>query len=1448
MKKQLDLKLIIPDKYNEYYSILHSKKSATNKHNPKTVTSNEVYPPLSTEYETININNYSPKNRINIKKTFFSKRLPLPLITRQGLFYSTNKLLTQNKKSLEGFKPIEDNKIRNKFKLKDINSPLSIKYISLNEKTNQFDKYVISLLKKNKFKNFNVRNQRYATDNNNYDDFFNKNIRLKQKLNILNRFLNKTYERHKKQFKRYYKDKEDYLKELLTIEILNKTSKLKLMDNIQKINTSNRLYTHFSPNPFKISLKSSIFNNKMISYKTSKKLKNTIINKCSACYRNKILAENKNKEEKEIQIEAKRDKEEEKELIIHNVFFEWVMDNVLMKIDNNGFLNYYYSLFKNNRLLSAQKSIKNLLNKEIKILSNYLFKNNNTNLNNSFDSLIKSIRPISNEIIKLRNKSKKPDKINKKKVKSADLAKTNYKIDNMFENSISSINNDYDDIDIKQNILNKLIDKINNNNGIDNLDMKNNSNKKVKKLNVLISCKKNMRDDNDLSVSLNNKSNSNSNTIDISKDIKSFDNLSRKTPKEIKIEERIKNNLNKNKFPEINNKNYMKMYISKYYSKNYQQFFEKLYKIKTNDSETNNNNSIESEISEKSEVTVSNKNDKNILPLISNVHQNKIKDINTIKNEILNIGNNKSEDKEKNKSYVNKIENRRRLSVVLIFSPQLISSQKEENAIMEKTSINENSKVNSKSINKNNSFSNIRKEKDKKEEENKNIIKTINNKKGNQKNNTAEKINKEKTKQNEIISKNKPKNEDIENIFNNIQKINNAPDKSKDRKDMNENKKNDIKEIQKEKNKNEINDINKDKESIKKIEKDKNKEKENIKKLNEKNLQKETKKINNNVKEIIKEKDKNSILSPNKNEIKGVKKNNDLKDKEGKKEEKIKKEVEKDLKKDKNKVNNRVKIESKEKEQKKEDKKDDKKEGKNEIKKEGKNEITKESKKEKEKVEKKEVEKEEKIEYEIEEKKDNKKKMDKNDKKIEKNEENENLKTNQKEKIKKKKSNKNLDLENNLFTEEKPIKGKKSKEKKKPKKSSKTKDKSLPKDPESTQPSESKTEKKLEFIPIKKKKSKYLKKLSIKKSLINLINKQKEKHKDVNNNTSMEKDQSQDDIDYEDKQNLIAFAEQLHKLNELKDENKTEDLIQQEKDIKEKYKEIIIKYLYKQKQKELVKKKEKFSYEKSKIKIQYNDKNEVEDDTETELILKMNDEEKESIQKELSILLEDEENELDDNLNGMVKLIYDNSYLFQHKKKDIPIRPEVLNILNESKNFENNINGKTTEENQESNSKNASKNNLENNSMKNSSTSILKINKNQSNSSLKYFKKRKIIKSKYKDNDNKRLSLFNDALDIKEEKKQENEELQNSDEEFEKRLNIFFTRIQNLKNNVNNSDDLDQLMNEEFKDLETDRKQISRRLNDFIENRDNYRDYDRSLKPRFNFLSPIKFSVKDVLE
>ncbi len=124
------------------------------------------------------------------------------------------------------------------------------------------------------------------------------------------------------------------------------------------------------------------------------------------------------------------------------------------------------------------------------------------------------------------------------------------------------------------------------------------------------------------------------------------------------------------------------------------------------------------------------------------------------------------------------------------------------------------------------------------------------------------------------------------------------------------------------------------------------------------------------------------------------------------------------------------------------------------------------------------------------------------------------------------------------------------------------------------------------------------------------------------------------------------------------------------------------------------------------------------------------------------------------------------------------------------------------------------------------------------------------LENKKENNENNNESKDINNNDKKEinEKIEEKEESQNSDEELEKRLNEFFMKIKNLKNNNDNLADLDFLMNEEFKD-ETDKKfNISRRLNDFIENRDNFRAYDKNLKPKFNFMSPIKFSVKDLFE
>ena len=106
---------------------------------------------------------------------------------------------------------------------------------------------------------------------------------------------------------------------------------------------------------------------------------------------------------------------------------------------------------------------------------------------------------------------------------------------------------------------------------------------------------------------------------------------------------------------------------------------------------------------------------------------------------------------------------------------------------------------------------------------------------------------------------------------------------------------------------------------------------------------------------------------------------------------------------------------------------------------------------------------------------------------------------------------------------------------------------------------------------------------------MNLINKQienkkedktedktedKNKNPDKNKeNLIIGKDESLEDIGSEDQQNLIGLAEKIHKLKELSNKDKTEDLLQQEKELKERYKLIILKYLYKQKQKELVKKK-----------------------------------------------------------------------------------------------------------------------------------------------------------------------------------------------------------------------------------------------------------------------------------
>ena len=149
---------------------------------------------------------------------------------------------------------------------------------------------------------------------------------------------------------------------------------------------------------------------------------------------------------------------------------------------------------------------------------------------------------------------------------------------------------------------------------------------------------------------------------------------------------------------------------------------------------------------------------------------------------------------------------------------------------------------------------------------------------------------------------------------------------------------------------------------------------------------------------------------------------------------------------------------------------------------------------------------------------------------------------------------KKLELETLLFSKE-PKHKKGRKDKKSSKKVSKFKDskKKLLED-KANHSSSSKNEK-LEFIQIKKKKPKHITSMK-RNSIIKFLNKINSDDK----KDQKKEDTSEDDINNDDKNNLILYADQLHKLYELEDRDKNEDLIQKEKDIKEKYKQIIIKY------------------------------------------------------------------------------------------------------------------------------------------------------------------------------------------------------------------------------------------------------------------------------------------------
>ena len=218
-----------------------------------------------------------------IPKTIFSnKLLSLPIINNNNICLSDrNQLTVTNKKSLEGFKPKEDKKERVKLELKNNNNAINIKYLSLNQKSSNDN--ILLLLKQIKEKNKNKKYNEILPEELSNDSFIKNNLLL----------LNKYY--------------------------------YKINDNKKEKNTQFKT-NNFSQTPKK--LNTIFINEPNISYNNINSIKNYTNNKNHENNYYPALKTENNKNEKN----------NNKKFIIHNIFFEWMMDKMNQKYLND-FIN-----------------------------------------------------------------------------------------------------------------------------------------------------------------------------------------------------------------------------------------------------------------------------------------------------------------------------------------------------------------------------------------------------------------------------------------------------------------------------------------------------------------------------------------------------------------------------------------------------------------------------------------------------------------------------------------------------------------------------------------------------------------------------------------------------------------------------------------------------------------------------------------------------------------------------------------------------------------------------------------------------------------------------------------------------------------------------------------------------------------------------------------------------
>ena len=294
------ISLIPIENDDQFYDVYHRNSSSKKKLNLI------LKKPLNLE-----ISNFTPKYyQLNYTlEKYVKKHNFLPKIPKVNLKFKQEENLTNiptSNNSLIYHKPIEDEKSKVRQKISPKKSKLTINNIILQE-------------------DYSYRNNLSKSSSNQNIIYLEKKKHMHE---LTKKIINKEYEKEMKQFKVYSKNMNEMIANQMVLEFLRRTR------NLQKLQSDDL----------------------MINYIVANNNKNLI----NMHKKNRIsTSESSNIESEEIS-----NQNNSHNLIIHNVFFEWVISNVIQR-----YVNEINPLNKN----ASIKFIRNLLLDEVKTLSTLFF-------------------------------------------------------------------------------------------------------------------------------------------------------------------------------------------------------------------------------------------------------------------------------------------------------------------------------------------------------------------------------------------------------------------------------------------------------------------------------------------------------------------------------------------------------------------------------------------------------------------------------------------------------------------------------------------------------------------------------------------------------------------------------------------------------------------------------------------------------------------------------------------------------------------------------------------------------------------------------------------------------------------------------------------------------------------------------------------------------------------